>query len=68
MDGASFFKTLLQSKATTAPIQFSGGDETNSFPVSGSEVTMVTSGGDHDLGSSKLKIKNIEQSPATHNH
>jgi len=59
MDGASFFKTLLQSKATTAPIQFSGDDETNSFPVSGSEVTMVTSGGDHDLGSSKLKIKNI---------
>jgi len=59
MDGASFFKTLLQSKATTAPIQFSGGDETNSFPVSGSEVTVVTSGGDHDLGSSKLKIKNI---------
>ena len=39
--------------------QFSGGDEANSFPVAGAEVDIVTSEGDHDLGSSKLKIKNI---------
>jgi len=54
-----FFQTLLQSKSTNAPIQFSGSDETNCFPVKGSEVNIVTSMGDHEVGSSKLKIKNI---------
>ena len=39
--------------------QFTGSDETNSFPVSGTEVNIVTSDGNHDLGSSKLKIKYI---------
>jgi len=54
-----FFQTLLQSKSANAPIQFSGSDETNCFPVKGSEVNIVTSMGDHEVGSSKLKIKNI---------
>eukprot|EP00092_Neocalanus_flemingeri_P016098 GFUD01017425.1.p1 GENE.GFUD01017425.1~~GFUD01017425.1.p1 ORF type:complete len:131 (-),score=21.55 GFUD01017425.1:206-598(-) len=59
MDGQMFFQTLLQSKSSNAPIQFNGSDETNCFPVKGSEVNIVTSEGDHDVGSSKLKIKNI---------
>ena len=60
MDGQMFFKTLLSGKSATAPpIQFSGGDDTNCFPVRGSEVEVVSSLGDHDVGSSKLKIKNI---------
>jgi len=54
-----FFQTLLQSKSVNAPIQFNGSDETNCFPVKGSEVDIVTSEGDHEVGSSKLKIKNI---------
>jgi len=54
-----FFQTLLQSKSAAAPIQFMGSDETNCFPVKGSEVNIVTSDGDHDVGSSKLKINNI---------
>ena len=59
MDGQMFFQTLLQSKSANAPIQFTGSDETNCFPVKGSEVNIVTSEGDHDVGSSMLKIKNI---------
>jgi len=62
MDGQMFFKTLMMQNQSSpkAPIKFSGGDETNSFPVmSGSEVDIRTSGGDHEVGSSKLKIKNI---------
>jgi hypothetical protein len=39
--------------------QFNGCDETNSFPVKGSEVRIVESLGDHQMGSSKLHIKNI---------
>ena len=56
--------------------RFLGGDETNSFPVSGPEVgqgtwylclsneliyqvSIISSEGDHEMGSSKLKIKNI---------
>ena len=59
MDGQMFFQSLLQSKSANAPIQFNGSDETNCFPVKGSEVNIVTSEGDHDVGSSMLKIKNI---------
>ena len=54
-----FFKTLMSSSSATAPIQFRGDDETNCFPVSGKEVTIVTSDADHALGSAKLQIKNI---------
>lgn len=62
MDGQTFFQTLMQNNknVTTAPtVQFSGSDETNSFPVKGEEVNISTSDGNHDVGSSKLKIKNI---------
>jgi len=61
MDGLTFFQTLSQNnKNVTAPtVQFSGSDETNSFPVKGEEVNISTSDGNHDVGSSKLKIKNI---------
>ena len=59
MDGQMFFKTLMSSSSATAPIQFRGDDETNCFPVSGKEVTIVTSDADHALGSAKLQIKNI---------
>ena len=38
MDGQMFFKTLLSSNSTAAPIKFTGNDETNCFPVSGPEV------------------------------
>ena len=51
-----FFKTL---RSSTAPIQFTGNDETNCFPVSGSEVQIITSSGKHEVGSAKLQIKNI---------
>ena len=55
-----FFKTLMSSSSAAAPlIQFRGDDETNCFPVSGKEVTIVTSDADHSLGSAKLQIKNI---------
>ena len=50
---------VVQCKAANAPIQFSGSDETNCFPVKGSEVNIVTSKGNHDGVSSMLKIKNI---------
>jgi len=60
MDGQMFFKTLMSSSSAAAPlIQFRGDDETNCFPVSGKEVTIVTSDADHSLGSAKLQIKNI---------
>ena len=39
--------------------QFSGQDETISFPVKGTEVTIIGSSGDHQVGSSKLHMKNI---------
>ena len=50
---------FFQSKSAKALVQFNGSDETNCFPVKGSEVNIVTSEGDHDVGSSMLKIKNI---------
>ena len=59
MDGQMFFKTLMSSNSVTAPIQFSGDDDTNCFPVSGKDVSIVTSDADHDVGSAKLQIKNI---------
>ena len=59
MDGQMFLQGQLQSKSVNAPIQFNGSDETNCLPVKGSEVNIVTSQGDHDVGSSKLQIKNI---------
>ena len=33
--------------------------ETNCFPVSGKQVTIVTSNADHSLGSAKPQIKNF---------
>ena len=57
MDGQMFFKTLRSS--SSAPIQFTGNDETNCFPVSGSEVQIITSAGKHEVGSAKLQIKNF---------
>lgn len=54
-----FFKTLMSNNSSAAPIQFSGDDDTNCFPVSGKDVSIVTSDADHDVGSAKLKIKNI---------
>ena len=59
MDGQMFFKTLMSGNSSAAPIQFSGNDDTNCFPVSGKEVSIVTSESDHDVGSAKLQIKNI---------
>jgi len=54
-----FFKTLLSNSSSAAPIQFSGNDDTNCFPVSGKDITVVSSDADHDVGSAKLHIKNI---------
>ena len=59
MDGQMFFKTLMSSNSTAAPIKFTGNDETNCFPVSGSEVQIITSSGHHEVGSAKLQIKNV---------
>ena len=61
MDGQMFFKTLRSSSSGQAPppIQFAGNDETNCFPVSGSEVQIITSSGNHEVGSAKLQIKNF---------
>ena len=54
-----FFKTLLSSSSSAAPIQFRGDDDTNCFPVSGKDVTILTSEPGHEVGSAKLHIKNI---------
>ena len=59
MDGQMFFKTLRSSSSAQAPIQFTGNDETNCFPVSGNEVNIITSAGNHEVGSAKLQIKNF---------
>ena len=59
MDGQMFFKTLRSGSSAQAPIQFTGNDETNCFPVSGSEVQIITSSGKHEVGSAKLQIKNF---------
>ena len=65
MDGQTFFQTLKQNNTNAnalmppIPIHFSGSDEINSFPIKGVEVNIVTSNGSHDVGLSKLKIKNM---------
>ena len=47
---------FFQSKsAAKAIVEFNGSDETNCFPVKGSEMNIVTSEGDHEVGSSMLK-------------
>jgi hypothetical protein len=52
-------QTSTDTKVTFSCSQFNGGDETNSFPVKGSEVRIVESLGDHTIGSSKLHMKNV---------
>ena len=46
---------FFQSKSAKALVEFNGSDETNCFPVKGSEVNIVTSEKDHEVGSSMLK-------------
>ena len=67
MDGSSFLAAFASSEAAkesgsnessqNTKIQFNG--IIDSFPVKGENVTILPSSGDHDVGSSKLKITNI---------
>lgn len=54
MDGSSF----LAAFASDHEIRFNGGT-IDTFPVKGEKVTILPSPGDHEVGSSKLKITNI---------
>jgi hypothetical protein len=52
-------KLCFKANLLSVPIQFNESDETNCFPVKGSEVNIVTSSeGDHDVGS--FMLKNID--------
>lgn len=67
MDGSSFLAAFASSEAAKdsgsndasidTKIQFNG--VLDSFPVKGEKITILPSPGDHDVGSSKLKITNI---------
>ena len=67
MDGSSFLAAFASSESAkesgsnessqNTKIQFNG--IIDSFPVKGENVTILPSPGDHDVGSSKLKITNI---------
>ena len=69
MDGSSFLAAFASSEIANdsasnehsasqdTKIQFNG--IIDSFPVKGAKVTILPSPGDHDVGSSKLKITNI---------
>ena len=67
MDGSSFLAAFASSESA----KVSGGEDSSqdtkiqfngiidSFPVKGEKVTILPSPGDHEVGSSKLKITNI---------
>ena len=72
MDGSSFLAAFAaessastgiseSSKSGEEVIHFSGvlGQGVDSFPVKGADVTILPSPGDHEVGSSKLRITNV---------